>query len=224
MKTICRLACRLAASVLALSIVFPAAARASKWKEPTEAEKKIVEDPAKGLVGAVSLEKTMESVLVTYQVRVRAKILSKNGFAAGTVEDLSGDAYDIEGRTVGPTGKVTDLASKDIRTMTTVKTGGKTIERKGFTMPALEPGCFIEYAYREHGAFGPGREYHAGILFQDKYPVLRQELRTPRNFPFSSSLRIQNGVRIDTRQEPTLRLLRREHAGGARGTLRLAGL
>ena len=68
-------------------------------------------------------------------------------------------------------------------------------------MPALEPGCFIEYAYREHGAFGPGREYHAEILFQDKYPVLRQELRTPRNFPFSSSLRIQNGVRIDTRQE-----------------------
>ena len=192
----------LAASSLLLFLCIPGSARGARWKDPTEAEKKIAEDPAKGLVGAVYLEKLQESVLTTYYVQVRAKILSKNGFDIGTVEDLPADAYDIEGRTVSPAGKVTELSRKDIRTMTTVKAGGISLERKAFTMPALEPGCFIEYAYREYGALGAESSWHAEILFQDKYPVLRQELRTPRAFPFSSSVRNQNGITISFKDEP----------------------
>lgn len=192
---------RLAATSFLFLGLLPGMAFAAKWKTPTEEEKKIVEDPAKGLVGAVYVEKLQETVLTTYHVHVRAKVLSKNGFDIGTVDDLGGDAYDIGGRTISPNGKVTELEGKDIRTILTRKTGGRTVERKGFTMPALEPGCFIEYDYYEHGAFGPDTRYHAEVLFQDKYPVLHQELRTPKNFPFSSSLRLQNGVRIDTRAE-----------------------
>ena len=193
--------CRLAAVSLLLSAALPSAARAARWKTPTEAEKKIVEDPAKGLVGAVYLEKMEESVLSTYHVWVRAKILSKNGFDIGTVDDLQSDAYEIEGRTVSPDGKIVELSKKDIRTLTTVKTGGVSYERKAFTMPALEPGCFIEYGYREYGAFGSESAYHSEVLFQDKYPILLQELRTPKRFPFSSSIRNQNGMRIDFREE-----------------------
>lgn len=173
---------------------------AETWK-PTEAEKLIAEDPSRGLIGAAYLDIRRQSNGETYAVRVRAKILSKKGFEIGTVEGLDPDAYDIEGRTIGPTGKVTELAKGEVRKFTTLKTGGVSLERKAFTLPALEPGCFIEYAYREHGAFGPGGDLHTEVLFQAKYPILRQELRVVKPSPFSSSIRTQNGVDIEFREE-----------------------
>jgi hypothetical protein len=202
------------AALVAVALFLPPQAHAAKWKDPTDAEKKMVEDPEKGLVGAVYLEKTQISEnrmvslldnrpvsLPAFCVYVRAKILSKAGFEIGTVENLSPYAQDIEGRTVSPSGKVTEFSSKDIRTMTTVKAAGVAVERKAFTMPALEPGCFIEYTYLEPGSLGSGGSYYAEILFQDKYPILRQELRTPKPFRLSCTSRQQNGVRIRPREE-----------------------
>jgi hypothetical protein len=196
---------RLAAltAVLAAFLLCPNLAHAAKWKDPTDTEKKMVEDPEKGLVGAVYLEKNLLSADNIWRVYVRAKILSKAGFDIGTVEDLGPDAYVIAGRTVSPAGVVTELSKKDIRTMTTVKAAGVSLERKGFTLPALEPGCFIEYTYKEPGALGSGESYQTELLLQDKYPILRQELRTPNPFNFSSTFRKQNGVQLQFHEEPS---------------------
>ncbi|MGH9388544.1 MAG: transglutaminase domain-containing protein [Vicinamibacteria bacterium] len=188
-------------TLIASALFFPPQAAATKWKDPTDAEKKMVEDPEKGLVGAVYLEKTQLSENRTFRVYVRAKILSKAGFDIGTVERLSPNAEDIAGRTVSPSGNVTEFSRKDVRTMTTVKAAGVSFERKGFTLPALEPGCFIEYTYLEPGSLGSGGSYYVEILFQDKYPILLQELRTPNPFDFSGTSREQNGVRIRFHEE-----------------------
>ena len=153
---------------------------------------------SKGLVGAVYLEKIQRSEgNKTFHVTVRAKILSKSGFDIGSVEGLEVTTDNIEGRTVGPTGKVTELSSRDIHRTTVVKSGGRSVERLSFTMPALEPGCFIEYAYREWGRLGRAGDYHTEILFQDKYTILFQELRTPKAFPYSSTTRRQRGANIE---------------------------
>ena len=203
MKNRCAPALRVSRLALTGAAVFLLAgpAMAAKWAEPTAAEKAIVEDPGKGIVGAVYLEKFEESFRNTFHVKVRAKVLSKNGFDIGTVDDLDANAYDIEGRTISPDGKVTELSKKDIHTMTTAKAGGVSIQRKGFTMPALEPGCFLEYTYWEYGDLGSESAYHTEILFQEKYATLKQELRTPKNFPYSSTLRNQNGVKIEFKEE-----------------------
>jgi len=179
-------------------LLLPALLAAAKWKDPTEAEKALVEDPARGLVGAVYLEKIQRSDWTkTFQISVRAKILSKSGFEVGSVENLPANTVNIEGRTVSPTGKVTELSPKDIHRTTVIKSGGRSVERLSFTMPALEPGCFVEYSFRESGWLGAAESYHTEILFQDKYPIVYQELRTPKQFPFSSTSRKQRGAQIE---------------------------
>ena len=189
---------RPALGLAAVGLLLALPAGASKWKDPSEAEKQIVEDASKGLVGAVYLEKIQRSEgNKTFHVTVRAKILSKSGFDIGSVEGLEVTTDNIEGRTVGPTGKVTELSSRDIHRTTVVKSGGRSVERLSFTMPALEPGCFIEYAYREWGRLGRAGDYHTEILFQDKYTILFQELRTPKAFPYSSTTRRQRGANIE---------------------------
>jgi hypothetical protein len=179
----------------------PWAFGSSTWHAPTAEERALKEDPSRGIVGAVYLEKRIESRQEVYRVYVRAKILSTAGYDAATVDDLSQDASEIEGRTVSPAGLITALSTSEIRTITTVKAAGVTLRRKGFTMPAVEPGCFIEYAYREEGALGSRNEYHAEILFQDKYPVLREELRFPTKSRYASMIRYEKGVQIESRRD-----------------------
>lgn len=180
-----------------------ASAGAYAWKTPTPAELKIAEDPARGISGAVYLEIDQESVNDVLHVYVRAKILSPAGFDVGTVDDLDEEAFEIEGRTVSATGVVTPLPSRDIRTMTTVKAAGARLRRKGFTLPALEPGSFVEYSYREYGTFGSRGEYHVEIPFQRKYFIVAEQFSTPRaSFGFSTAIRFENDVTIQTRNEP----------------------
>jgi hypothetical protein len=188
-------AARIVAIAVAAGMLRTASLAAAKWKEPTEAEKQIAEDPAKGLMGAVYLEKTQRSESQEFYVYVRAKILSKAGFDIGAVE-LNSDSRAVEGRTISPTGKVTELSSKDVRRITKVKAAGSNEEKVVFTMPALEPGCFIEYAYKEWGWLGSAESYHIEILFQDKYPVKRQELRTPVRFPYASTIRSTQASKV----------------------------
>jgi hypothetical protein len=176
------------------------AARATKWK-PSDADKQIQEDAAKGYSGAIYLERTEESSGQMFKTLVRAKILSKTGYDIATVDDLDSDAYEIEGRTISPSGAVTELNKKDIRRVTTVKAAGIKLEHKAFTLPALEPGCFIEYSYKQPGAFGADSTYHVEVPFQSKYATLHQELHTPKEFPYTSALRQQNGVVITMKKE-----------------------
>jgi hypothetical protein len=191
---------------------------AYKWKDPTAAEKAIVEDPVRKLSGAVYLEISEETAGSTYHPYVfheyvRAKILSRTGFEIGTVDDLAEDAFEVEGRTVSASGVVTPLSEKDIRTITTIKAAGVSLKRKGFTMPALEPGSFIEYSYKENGVFGSRGEFHTEIPFQRKFAILRQDLTTPHSeFQYSSAIRFENGVKIEAHQESGKMIYRAENA------------
>jgi hypothetical protein len=197
--------CAFVPCVLAVVAAFLPARSASAypWKNPSPADLRIAEDPAKGLTGAAYLEILNESVDEVWHVYVRAKILSRTGFAIGTVDDLDENAFEIEGRTVSATGVVTPLSPGDIRTITTVKAAGLRLRRKGFTMPALEPGSFIEYTYREYGTFGSKGPYHVEIPFQHPFSVIRETVSTPRaGFRYSSAIRFENGVDIKTRNEP----------------------
>lgn len=186
---------------LAAPLAAPSPAFAAAWKDPSASEKALTEDPSRGLVGAVYLEKKMESRQDVYRVYVRAKIFSRAGFDLATVNDLSEDASEIEGRTISPAGLVTPLSSSEVRTITDVKAAGETIRHRGFTMPALEPGCFVEYSYREEGVFGGPETYHAEILFQEKYPILREELRFPSKSAYAILVRNQKGVVIDMQHD-----------------------
>lgn len=172
------------------------------WKNPTAAEKAIVDDAAKGYSGAVYLEKRMESKEGFFTTTVRAKILSRTGFGVGTIDDVLEDATEIEGRTVSPGGLVTLLPKSDIRTIATVKAAGATVKRKGFTLPALEPGCFIEFTYREPGIFGSHGLYQADVSFQDEYSILRQELITSSQIAYSSAVRFAHGVTVRFEKPP----------------------
>jgi hypothetical protein len=191
---------RIATFLAVTSLAFVPAARAAKWT-PSPSDKQIQEDPAKGYSGAVYLERLEESSGEVFKTTVRAKILAKTGYDIATVDDLDSGAYDVEGRTISPSGAVTELAKKDIRRVTTLKAAGIKIEHKSFTLPALEPGCFIEYSYKQPGAFGAEGTYHVEIPFQSKYAVLRQELKTPKEFPYTSAIRQQNGVAIVMKKE-----------------------
>jgi len=166
------------ACAVAISSARPAVAY--RWKDPSPAERAIAEDPARDVAGAVYLEISEESIDDVFHVYVRAKVLSRTGFEIGTVDDLDEEAFEIEGRTVSATGVVTPLAPRDIRTITTLKAAGVRLRRKGFTMPALEPGSFVEYTYREYGTFGNRGPYHVEIPFQRKFDVLRESVSTPR--------------------------------------------
>jgi Domain of Unknown Function with PDB structure (DUF3857) len=170
-------------------------------KTPTKEEKAMTEDPAHGIVDAVYLDKFFETQRLSCHTSVRAKIFSKAGFDIGMVEGLSAGAYQIEGRTYGPDGKVTKLDSGSVRLVTVVKAGGRSLSEKTFTMLALEPGCIIEYSYREPGDFGSYGESFLEIPFQAKYATLHQTVQTPRPFNFTATVRQQNGVGIRLRQE-----------------------
>ncbi|HWC64911.1 MAG TPA: DUF3857 domain-containing protein, partial [Thermoanaerobaculia bacterium] len=199
-----RISLALGAPALACALALPARpAAAYPWKTPSPEEQRIVEDSGKGISGAVYLEISDESVDDVFHVSVRAKILSPTGFPIGTVDDLDEDAFEIEGRTVSATGVVTPLAPADVRTITTVKAAGVRQRRKGFTMPALQPGSFIEYTYREYGTFGSRGPYHVEIPFQHRFAVLHEEVSTPRaGFRYSSAIRFENGVTIESRTAP----------------------
>jgi hypothetical protein len=56
---------------------------------------------------------------------------------------------DIAARTIKPDGTVIDLKKSDIFDQTRAKVGGLKIQVKSFAMPAVEPGCIVEYKWKE---------------------------------------------------------------------------
>ncbi len=56
---------------------------------------------------------------------------------------------DISARTIKPDGSIVALDRRGIVEETVVKRRGQGIRRKSFAMPAVGPGCIVEYRYRE---------------------------------------------------------------------------
>jgi hypothetical protein len=56
---------------------------------------------------------------------------------------------DIEGRTIAPDGRITELRDQDVFERTIVQTSGLKVRAKTFVLPAAVPGSIIEYRWRE---------------------------------------------------------------------------
>jgi hypothetical protein len=81
---------------------------------------------------------------------VRIKIFTEEGRKSGDIEipyeKEGGDIVDIHARTIKPDGTIVEFEGKPFTKMVT-KAQGYQIKAKTFTLPAVQPGCIIEYFY-----------------------------------------------------------------------------
>ena len=88
---------------------------------------------------------------------IRVKVFTDRGRESQSKIDLEyGKIYgsetkiqDIAARTIKPDGSIVELKKADIFERTIVKTSGVKVKARSFAMPAVEPGCIIEYRWRE---------------------------------------------------------------------------
>jgi hypothetical protein len=88
---------------------------------------------------------------------------------------------DIAGRTIKPDGSIVELKKEDIFDRTVVKASGLKYKARSFAMPAVEPGCIIEYRWKETRL-----DTYAGYVrlnFQRDIPVQRVQYSV-KPFPF----------------------------------------
>jgi hypothetical protein len=87
------------------------------------------------------------------QHHLRIKIFNDRGRETYSKVDISysNDARvrDVEGRTVSPTGVVTELRNQDVFDRKLIEAGGIALKAKSFVLPAVVPGSIIEYRWRE---------------------------------------------------------------------------
>lgn len=128
-------------------------------------------DPAQlGLKNSV-VEKEADAEALFWEVRIddnpegdvifnhylRVKVFTERGRESQSKIDLLyGKIYgsetkisDIAARTIKPDGTIVELKKEDIYERTVVKASGLKYKARSFAMPAVEPGCIIEYRWRE---------------------------------------------------------------------------
>lgn len=140
----------------------PARAAGDDWK-PIE--------PAHLALKSSTVEKEADAEAIFWEVRIddnpdgdlifnhyiRVKVFTDRGRESQSKIDLIyGKIFrneikinDIAARTIKPDGSIVELNKKDIFDRTVVKTSGLKYKARSFAMPAVEPGCIIEYRWRE---------------------------------------------------------------------------
>jgi hypothetical protein len=114
------------------------------------------EADAEGLFWEVRIDDNPEGDLI-FNHYLRVKIFTERGRESQSKIDLPfGNIYggetkikDIEGRTIKPDGSIVVLKKEDIFERTIVRLSGLKVKARSFAMPAVEPGCIIEYRWRE---------------------------------------------------------------------------
>src|SRR6185503_17824213 len=92
---------------------------------------------------------------------------------------------DIAARTIKPDGSIVELKKEDIYERTVVKGSGLKYKAKSFAMPAVEPGCIIEYRWREVRVNSDAN--YLRLQFQRDIPVQRvQYFIKPYEYPNAS--------------------------------------
>ena len=140
----------------------PALATGEDWKpiDPAQLALKtsVVEKEAdaEGLFWEVRMDDNEEGDLIfTHYLRV--KVFTERGRESQSKIDLLyGKLYgseikvsDIAARTIKTDGSIVELKKEDIFDRTVVKASGLKYKAKSFAMPGVEPGCIIEYRWRE---------------------------------------------------------------------------
>jgi hypothetical protein len=96
-----------------------------------------------------------DSVLEELSLRnyVRIKVFTDRGKESQSKIDLpyagSNRIKDIAARVIKPDGTIVELKKEDVFERTIVKTNGVKVKAKSFALPAVEPGCIVEYRWRE---------------------------------------------------------------------------
>ncbi len=150
--------------LLCLLVSFPTATRASgdEWKpiEPAHLALKTAtvekEADAEALFWEVRIDDNPEGDLI-FNHYIRVKVFTDRGRESQSKIDLPyGNIYggetkiqDIAARTIKPDGSIVELKKEDVFERTIVKTSGLKVKARSFAMPAVEPGCIIEYRWRE---------------------------------------------------------------------------
>ncbi|HEX2270393.1 MAG TPA: DUF3857 domain-containing protein, partial [Pyrinomonadaceae bacterium] len=114
------------------------------------------EADAEGLFWEVRIDDNPEGDLI-FNHYLRVKVFTERGRESQSKIDLIfGKLYDgeikikdIAARTIKPDGSIVELKKEDIYERTIVKGSGLKYKAKSFAMPAVEPGCIIEYRWRE---------------------------------------------------------------------------
>ncbi|HEU4710302.1 MAG TPA: DUF3857 domain-containing protein [Pyrinomonadaceae bacterium] len=114
------------------------------------------EADAEGLFWEVKIDDNPEGDLI-FDHYLRVKVFTERGRESQSKIDLIfGKLYggetkikDIAARTIKPDGSIVQLKKEDIYERTIVKGSGLKYKAKSFAMPAVEPGCIIEYRWRE---------------------------------------------------------------------------
>ncbi|HEU4507750.1 MAG TPA: DUF3857 domain-containing protein [Pyrinomonadaceae bacterium] len=150
--------------LLCLFAAFPASITAAgdEWKpiEPAHLALKssVVEKEAdaEGLFWEVRIDDSPDGDLIfTHYLRV--KIFTERGRESQSKIDLPfGNLYgtevkikDIAARTIKPDGSIVELKKEDIFERTIVRVSGLKVKARSFAMPAVEPGCILEYRWKE---------------------------------------------------------------------------
>ncbi|HSD47707.1 MAG TPA: DUF3857 domain-containing protein, partial [Pyrinomonadaceae bacterium] len=110
---------------------------------------------------------------------VRVKVFTDRGRESQSKIDLPfGKLYgteikikDIAARTIKPDGSIVELKKDDIFERDIVKASGLKMKAKSFAMPAVEPGCIIEYRWREVRV--KENAHYLRLQFQRDIPVRR---------------------------------------------------
>jgi Domain of Unknown Function with PDB structure (DUF3857)/Transglutaminase-like superfamily len=144
---------------------------------------------AEGLFWEVRIDDNPEGDLI-FNHYLRVKVFTERGRESQSKVDLlygkmfGGEVKikDIAARTIKPDGSIVELKKEDIFERTVVKASGLKYKAKSFAMPAVEPGCIIEYRWREVRVNSDAN--YIRLQFQRDIPVERvQYLIKPMDYP-----------------------------------------
>jgi len=165
----------------------PALAYGDDWKpiDPAQLALKAPtvekEADAEGLFWEVRIDDNSEGGGLVFNHYLRVKVFTERGRESQSKIDLLyGKLYgseikisDIAARTIKPDGSIVELKKEDIFDRTVVKTSGLKYKAKSFAMPGVEPGCIIEYRWRETRVNALAN--YIRLNFQRDIPVQRVE-------------------------------------------------
>ena len=172
--------------LLCLFAAFPASIAASgdDWKpiDPADLSLKSStvekEADAEGLFWEVRIDDNMDGDLI-FNHYLRVKVFTERGRESQSKIDLPfGNLFgtevqikDIAARTIKPDGSIVELKKEDIFERTIVRISGLKVKARSFAMPAVEPGCILEYRWREvrKNSFAN----YIRLQFQREIPVQR---------------------------------------------------
>ena len=160
-------------------------------------------DPAHLAMKAPTVEKDADAEVIFWEARVhddresyrtvfnhylRIKVFTERGKESQSKVDLGsiGDVNisDIAGRTIKPDGTIVELKKDAVFERTAVKFGSIKVKVKSFAMPGVEPGCIIDYRWKQERYLS----YYKRLYFQRDIPI-----QTVKYFlrPLASSVKME---------------------------------